>query len=284
MVEPDQHPEPVVGEQAQEDLQAPGAERLGRERPALVARDDGAHGAVLVVPGRVRRHAQEGVDHRRHPQAPAQHADRLLDQAHDAVGAEQVADRAHAALQERGQQDEVDAEQRCRQRPVDHAGQRLVVEQPDAAFGRAEADRTPFAEQRVDDVVAGLARGWSRRPGTWPRSRRPGRRRDTRRSRRRRCRPACGPGRRSARPAADAAAPARIVAEVRAPDRRRHRRWRRARRRTGTGASASRSGRSMSISAARCRSRPPARASSRSARPRSRAADGRTARCRRSSR
>ena len=153
MVEPDQHPEPVVGEQSQEDLEAPGAEVLRRQGPALQRRDAGAHRAVLIVPSGVRGHAQERVDDRRHPQAPAQDADRLLDQADHALGAEQHADRAGAALQKGSEEHQVDAEQGCRQRPVDHARQGLVVEQAHAALGGTETQRPVFAEQRVDDVI-----------------------------------------------------------------------------------------------------------------------------------
>ena len=53
VVQPDQDPHRVVGEQVDEDLEAPGAERLGAQRRVLEDRQHGADRAVLVVPGRL---------------------------------------------------------------------------------------------------------------------------------------------------------------------------------------------------------------------------------------
>ena len=84
VVEPDQDAQPVVGEQAEEQGQAELAEVAGALGRVGADGDDRPHRAVLIVPGRVRRLAQERVDDRRHPQAPAQHAHALFDQAFDA--------------------------------------------------------------------------------------------------------------------------------------------------------------------------------------------------------
>ena len=59
MVEPDQHPEPVVGEQAQKQDETEAAEVSGALGDVGPDRNVGPHRAVLVVPGRVRRLAQE---------------------------------------------------------------------------------------------------------------------------------------------------------------------------------------------------------------------------------
>ena len=99
MVEPDEDAKPVVGEQAEKEGQTELPEvagALGRVGCDGDARPDRA---VLIVPGRVRRLAQERVDDRRHPQAPAQNAHALLDQALDPARAEQRLDRPQASLQ-----------------------------------------------------------------------------------------------------------------------------------------------------------------------------------------
>ena len=157
MVEPDEDSEPVIGEQAGEhgEAELPEVRRtLGRVRADGDARADRA---VLIVPGRVRRLAQERVDDRRHPQAPAQHAHPLLHQAFDAGRTEQRLDRTQASLQRRVEQNVVDREQRRGERPVDDARHRLGPEQPDAARDLAEIDRAVFVEDRVGGEVAELA-------------------------------------------------------------------------------------------------------------------------------
>ena len=157
MVEPDEDSEPVIGEKAGEHGQAELAEvrrTLGRVRADGDARADRA---VLIVPGRIWRLAQERVDDRRHPQAPAQHPHPLLHQAFDARRAQKRLDRAQASPQRRIEQNVVDREQRRGERPVDDARHRLGPEQPDAARDLAEIDRAIFVEDRIGREVAELA-------------------------------------------------------------------------------------------------------------------------------
>jgi hypothetical protein len=152
VVEPDEHPEPIVGQEAQEELEAPGAEFAGFEPERLNGGDDRPHEAVLVVPGGIGREAEEGVDDRGHPEAPAQHPDRLLDERQEPARGEELLERPQATLDEGGQEHEVDREERRRERPVDHARERFGIEERDSALDAAEILSTPFAEQRIDDV------------------------------------------------------------------------------------------------------------------------------------
>ena len=99
VIEPHQHAQPVVGEQAEEDLQAPAPEVAGLEQQRVQRRDHAAHRAVLVVPGGIRRKPEEAVDDRRHPESPALHPQRLLADSHQAARREQAAQRRRAALQ-----------------------------------------------------------------------------------------------------------------------------------------------------------------------------------------
>ncbi|KAF5030941.1 hypothetical protein DSECCO2_632930 [anaerobic digester metagenome] len=153
VVEPDEDAHPIVGQEVQEGLDAPAPEGLGREDDALPDGGHGAEGAVLVVPGRVRGDAQQGVDDRRHPQAPAQDAHGLLGDGDDALAAGHEAHRRPTAGEEGRQEEEIDAEEWGGQGPVDDARHGLVEEQPRAAGLGAEIHGAPFAEQRVDDVV-----------------------------------------------------------------------------------------------------------------------------------
>ncbi len=159
VIEPDQHPQPVVGHQPQEQLQAPGAVVAGRLHELLHGSQRRAHGAVLVVPGRVRRQAQEGRDDRRHPQAPAQHPHRLGADLGQPGAAEGGADRPQAPLDQRRQQHQVQAEQGRGKRPLHHARQRLGIEQLHAARDQAKIGRSPLAEQRVNDELVAAAPG-----------------------------------------------------------------------------------------------------------------------------
>ena len=51
VVQPDEDPHRVIREQGDEDLQAPGAKRIGRHRRVPEDGEHGADRAVLVVPG-----------------------------------------------------------------------------------------------------------------------------------------------------------------------------------------------------------------------------------------
>ena len=85
VVEPDQDAQPVVGEEPEEQDEAESPERLRRLGRVGADDDRRADRAVLIVPARIGRLAQERVDDRRHPQAPAQHAHALRDHALDAL-------------------------------------------------------------------------------------------------------------------------------------------------------------------------------------------------------
>ena len=98
MVEPDQDAKPVIGEQAEKEGQTELPELAGALSRVGCDGDARPDCAVLIVPGRVRRLAQERVDDRRHPQAPAQDANALLDQALDPARADQRLDRPQASL------------------------------------------------------------------------------------------------------------------------------------------------------------------------------------------
>ncbi len=80
VIEIDQHPQPVIGEQRGEDRQAPVAELRRRQAGVHIGRDAGADQAVLIIPCRIGRDLEEGVDDRRHPQAPAQHDNGVVGQ------------------------------------------------------------------------------------------------------------------------------------------------------------------------------------------------------------
>ena len=157
MVEPDEDSEPVIGEKAGEHGEAELSEVRRTLRRVRADGDARADRAVLIVPGRIRRLAQERVDDRRHPQAPAQHAHPLLHQAFDACRAEKRLDRTQASLQRGIEQNVVDREQRRGERPVDDARHRLGPEQPDAARDLAEIYRAIFVEDRIGREVAELA-------------------------------------------------------------------------------------------------------------------------------
>ena len=135
-----------------EDVETPLPEIARGQSVGHPARDEGAHETVLIVPGRIARGLQEGVDDRRHPQAPAQHANGVLDEEIESLEARELAQRPQAALQQRGQEEEVDREQRRREHPLDHAGERLVVEDPHAAVAQPQIRAAPFREERTDDV------------------------------------------------------------------------------------------------------------------------------------
>ena len=152
MIEPDQHAQPIVGEKPGEDFEAPGAEGVGRQAEAHGGGDAGADRAILIVPGRIARGLQERVDDRGHPQAPAQHLNGVFDEAGDAFAADHAAHRRHVALQQRRQEEQIEREQRRGEHPLNHARQRFVVEQLDAAGQQTEIGCAPFREQRVDDV------------------------------------------------------------------------------------------------------------------------------------
>ena len=78
VIEPDQDPHRVVGQQSDEYLETPGAELRRAQPHVLHDGPEGADGAVLVVPRRLSHRPQERLDDRRHPQAPAQHLDHVL--------------------------------------------------------------------------------------------------------------------------------------------------------------------------------------------------------------
>ena len=110
VVEPDEHAQPVVGQQAEEYRQAELPESGWALADVGPDRDNRSDSAVLVVPSRVRRLAQERIDDRRHPKTPAQHAHRLFDERLDAIRADKVLDRPQASLQGRVEQDVIDRE------------------------------------------------------------------------------------------------------------------------------------------------------------------------------
>src|SRR5208337_4918916 len=66
--------------------------------------------------------------------------------------ASELAQRPETSLQERGQEEKVDREEGCRENPLDHAGERLVIEDPHAAVAEPEIRRAPFREERTNDV------------------------------------------------------------------------------------------------------------------------------------
>ncbi len=68
--------------------------------------------------------------------------------------AEELAERLQRAVEQRGQQHEIDREQRRGERPVDDARDRFRPEQPDAAGDLAEIDRAVFVEDRIGDEIA----------------------------------------------------------------------------------------------------------------------------------
>ncbi|WP_424362734.1 hypothetical protein [Methylocystis parvus] len=168
MIEPDQHAQRVEGEDRREDVEAPGAELVVRQDVAHPGRDRRADEAVLIVPGGVRRGLEEGVDDRRHPQAPAQHMHCVGDEHVDAFPARELTERVKAARDQRGQEEEIDREERRCEDPLDHARKRLVVEQPHAAIDESEIARAPFREERpqgVGDRAAPFHRVVERRVG-----------------------------------------------------------------------------------------------------------------------
>ena len=153
MIDPDEDAQPVVSHHLEKEVETPGTVGGRFQKPGLHCGHDGADGSILIVPGGIRRHAQERVDDRRHPQTPAQHSQGLFHHADDAVAGEQPFQRSQAALQKRVEQDDVDAEERRRQRPVDNARERLVVEEAHRTGRSSQIDGAPLAEERVDDIV-----------------------------------------------------------------------------------------------------------------------------------
>ena len=67
VIEPDEHAQPVVGEQADEHRHAEIAEIAGRKADLGAGRDERAHRTVLIIPRGMGGLAQESVDDRRHP-------------------------------------------------------------------------------------------------------------------------------------------------------------------------------------------------------------------------
>ena len=59
VIEPHEHAQPIVREQAEEDLEAPAPEIARIEPQRVQRRDRAAHGAVLVVPGGLRESLKE---------------------------------------------------------------------------------------------------------------------------------------------------------------------------------------------------------------------------------
>ena len=77
----------------------------------------------------------------RHPETPAQHPHGLFDQALEALRADQLLERRQAALEQRRQDEVVDAEQRRGDDQLITPDEGLVEEQLDPAAGMAEVDR-----------------------------------------------------------------------------------------------------------------------------------------------
>ena len=150
VIEPDQHAQPIVGQEPGEDGEAPILEAAGGQEQVRHRRGPGAHGAVLVIPGRIGRLAQERIDDRGHPEAPPQHANGLFDEALEPASADELLQWPEGALKQGRQDEEVDREQRRRDTPVDDAGERFIEEKPDAVAARSEIHRAVFVEQRVD--------------------------------------------------------------------------------------------------------------------------------------
>ena len=123
-------------------------------------RDQRAHRAVLIVPGRIGRLAQERIDDRRHPQAPAHHAHRLREQAlraRCALSRPLIGRRLRSISADSSTK--LTPNKRRGDRPVDHAGKRFGVEQPHAAGDFAKVDLAVFVEQRIDAEIAERAAG-----------------------------------------------------------------------------------------------------------------------------
>ncbi len=153
VIEPDQDPQPAVGHQAQKGLQAPFPIGGLIQAQALHGGQARAQRAVLVVPGWRRRHLEEGLNDGRHPQTPALHPHRLGHHTGQPVAGEQMAQRLETAIEDRRQHDQVDAEQRGGDRPVDDPGQRVAIELFETAGYSAEINGAPTAEQGIGDIV-----------------------------------------------------------------------------------------------------------------------------------
>ena len=160
VIEPDQDAQPAIGHQPQKGFQTPAPKRGIVQAQALYRGEARAQRAVLVVPGGIGGHLEKGLDDGRHPQPPALHPHSLSHHAGQPVTGEQMAQRFEVALEDRGQDDQVDAEQWCGDGPVDDTRQRIAIELLEPARYRSQIDGAPAAEQGIGDIVVdGSARG-----------------------------------------------------------------------------------------------------------------------------